>query len=84
MLVTIAAAAVAVALAPAERPAPKTSAAPKTFVVAAAKPVTVCKGEGRMIRAGHEPAIYRPGADEGPKRLIDMPMAEACRLGGAR
>ena len=84
MLVTIAAAAAAVALAPAERPAPKVRMVSPVLEAAAPTSKTVCKGEARMQKAAHERAIYRPNPNDRAKRLIEMPMAQGCLLGGVR
>ena len=84
MLVTIAAAAAAVALAPVERPAPTSVTVAKVLLAPNARPTTVCKSEARMQKAAHERAIYRPNPNDRAKRLIEMPMAQGCLLGGAR
>lgn len=88
MLVTIAAAAASVALAPApaERAAPGPAIKPKPAMVLLreTRPTAVCKGAGRMYVSHERTLLYRPTPDDRARRLIDMPEAEACLLGGAR
>lgn len=82
MLVTIAAA--AVALASAERPAagPQLSAADR--LLAEARPQQVCRGAAR-VQTAYEPALlYRRSDTDRIKKLIEMPMAQGCLLGGTR
>ena len=88
MLVTIAAAAASVALAPApaERAAPGPAISPKPAMVILreTRPVAVCKGAGRMYVSYEPTLLYRPDPNDRAKKLIEMPMAQGCLLGGAR
>jgi hypothetical protein len=82
MLVTIAAA--VLALAPAERPAPKAVPAPSVLTALEQKPVTACEGAGRLQVRTEPTLLYRPDPNDRAKKLIEMPMAQGCLLGGAR
>lgn len=82
MLVTIAAA--VLALAPAERPAPQPAAKSVLIAMEQAKPMAVCKGAGRMQVKTEPTLLYRPGPEDRAKKLIEMPMAQGCLLGGDR
>ena len=88
MLVTIAAAAAATALAPAsaEQPAPSPAlkAKPAMVILRETRPTAVCKGAGRMYVSREPALLYRPDPNDRAKKLIEMPMAQGCLLGGAR
>ena len=88
MLVTIAAAAGVVILAPgpAERAAsgPAIKPKPAMVILRETRPTAVCRGAARMQVSQESALLYRPRPDDRAKRLIDMPEAEACLLGGAR
>jgi len=85
MLVTIAVAAAAVAQAPAERPEPQSHTLAATLLQPApTRPAKVCEGDARMIQAAHERGLYRFDPNDRAKRLMEMPLAQGCLLGGTR
>jgi hypothetical protein len=78
MLVTIAAA--ALALASADRAAPQ----PGADLLEPRPPRVACKAAGRL-QVSYAPALlYRPAPGDRAKKLVEMPVAQACLLGARR
>ncbi len=82
MLVTIAAA--ALALASPERAALQGVSEGAISGSEAPRSAPLCRGAGRMQTAFEPTLLYRRGGDDRVRKLIDMPLAHACRVGGVR